>query len=669
MQREKGDGEMKPTRVVQRTLHARSLYAAVLTALTLCAAVNAQQQPPRVTGPTTSSVQAVPRSTGSPYGNAVGTSARVKLAAGAITGFVYWQMNVFQPQADCQGLTVKIATVTKFGMPLQLLATTSTFTPMGPATDYSALGNPKYMRCSYSFHNMPENIYLRALLYGQPTISSVAIPAAFQIPGGNCTNGPPSTLSFMLTGGEMLCGDGAFNINFKLTSTAAMKRPATTAPLLAGSGKPSGLLSKAGTASDLDTKVATPDTFGGATPLPGQTNAAGPMTSGTRTGLLTSAQSSGGENSTRSIGGAGGLNGGTRVGDGSGGFNRGTRPALRISFTGGMRVISGRRVQNALTVNSSTIAVLRQQKQVGTLTPGHTLDTVAGGSVAPIMTEPPNARLTAVSPYVPSNLLTAQQNAWCAQWEAQGGAPAIFSVAGKDHGQGVVYSPDVQANPYAIVGCAFGGATGSAKLELGENTGTAVSKPLYVLTLAVQSWNDHQIIASLDPNTSHVPDWSGSLDVVYTAIQSATGRTTAGPAQFYARRQTVLLSNVPQNEASLYQQGTPYFLSPVTNYYGLNGTVGVMRQGLAPNAVAGQGDYMLQLSPGFIVDSTQTDLLVSNTSPNVTSQSTTVNGNNISVTSLVLTAGSGNSTNYYSIYGLKIWVTGPAGVPPVTPAP
>ena len=187
-------------------------FAAIVISVSIAA--YSQQQPPTVTRPTTSSVQATPRKTTSPYGSAVGTQARLKPAAGAITGFVYWQMSVLQPQSDCQGLTVKVVTVSKSGMPLQLLATTNTFTAMGPLTDYSAQGAPKYMLCSYSLTNMPENVSLRTLLYGPPPKTFV-IPAAFQIPGGTCASGPQSTLSFVLTTGEMLCGDGAFNINFK----------------------------------------------------------------------------------------------------------------------------------------------------------------------------------------------------------------------------------------------------------------------------------------------------------------------------------------------------------------------------------------------------------------------------------------------------------------------
>ena len=214
-----------------------------------CVSVMAQQPPTRA--------QATPQTKPSPSGSAANAAVGMKLPSGTITGFAYWQMNGFQPQADCQGLTVKVVTVTKSGMPLQLLSTTSTLTANGPMTDDSAQGTPKYMLCSYSFQNMPENVSLRALLYGAPTTTSVATPSAFQIPGGNCNSGPSSTLSFILTGGPMLCGHGAYNINFKLTGSASgIARSPEKSTLIPNAGRPPhGLLEQPSTQNS---KVSSP---------------------------------------------------------------------------------------------------------------------------------------------------------------------------------------------------------------------------------------------------------------------------------------------------------------------------------------------------------------------------------------------------------------------------
>jgi hypothetical protein len=273
------------TRTVQLTL-----LAAVL--LSISSTMIGQQQPPAVSHPSTSSVQVTPRQAPSPYGNAPNPGIGVQRAQGAITGFVYWQLNILQPQSNCQGLTVKVATVTKSGLPLQLLSTTSAFTPMGPVTDESAPGMPKYMLCSYAFQNLPKNVALRVLLYGAPSSATVSMPSSFQIPGGNCNSTPSSTLSFILTGGQVLCGNGAFNINFKLTSAAGTP-PRTTAPLLSGTPKPPGLLPNSGSTPNAANQGPPAESSSGAGTLlsSSQTNAGGQAPSRPRTGLLSSAQS------------------------------------------------------------------------------------------------------------------------------------------------------------------------------------------------------------------------------------------------------------------------------------------------------------------------------------------------------------------------------------------
>src|SRR5690348_12351613 len=186
------------------------LMVLALVVLTAPATMIGQQPPPVVTHPSTSSVGVTPRTTASPLGSATNATTRMKPVVGTITGYVYWQMNVLQPSSSCQGLTLKVITVNKVGMPLQLLSTTSALTAAGPVTDTSTSATPTYMLCSYAFQSMPENVALRVLLYGAPSSASVSLPPSFQIPGGNCNSTPSGTLSFILTGGEMICGNGAF---------------------------------------------------------------------------------------------------------------------------------------------------------------------------------------------------------------------------------------------------------------------------------------------------------------------------------------------------------------------------------------------------------------------------------------------------------------------------
>jgi hypothetical protein len=223
---ETGANDMKPAVGIAWILKAVS---ATTVLLNMAGIVTAQQQPPVVTHPSTSSAQATPRSTGSSrYGSATAAQTNMKVAAGTITGYVYWDMSSAQYKlsSPCQGLTVSVSTI---GKPQagggQVLATTSNFTPTGPMTDLSAQGAPKYMFCSYSFRQMPVGEYLRVNAAVATPAFSAAVsaqnPPDFEIFGGNCNNTPPGTLSFMLTGGEMVCGNNAYNINLKLYASGS----------------------------------------------------------------------------------------------------------------------------------------------------------------------------------------------------------------------------------------------------------------------------------------------------------------------------------------------------------------------------------------------------------------------------------------------------------------
>jgi hypothetical protein len=282
-----------------RTEFARVVRLTMLAAglLSSSAIVMGQQQAPTAPHPSVSRGPVTPAQEVSPYGNAQNPAVGLQRAAGAITGFVYWKMNVLQPSSNCQGLTVKVVTVGPSGMPLQLLSSSNTFTLMGPLTDTSAPGTPKYMLCSYAFQNMPENVALRVLLYGVPS-SSVSLPAAFQIPGGNCNSTPSSSLSFILTNEEVLCGNGAFNINLKVTSTAAVTATKPAVPLLSQSAKTSGLVSSAGSTPDAAVPIRTPTPSSGATLLSSQPKADQSMTSRPQTGLVNPAVVSGSANAT-----------------------------------------------------------------------------------------------------------------------------------------------------------------------------------------------------------------------------------------------------------------------------------------------------------------------------------------------------------------------------------
>jgi hypothetical protein len=568
-------------------------------------AAYSQQQPPTVSHPTASSAQVTPRTTNSPYGSAMNTQTGMKVAAGEITGFVYWQMSVLQPQADCQGLTVKVTTVTKSNMPLQLLATTSTLTTMGPVTDYSALDTPKYMLCSYSFHNMPQNIYLRALLYGPPS-ASVVTPSAFQIPGGNCTSTPPSTLSFMLTGGEMLCGNSAFNINFKLTPVGMARPAVTTAPLLNGSGKPTRMLSSSGATSNLDTSAAPPNSNGGATLLPGQTNVAGIPSSGTRGGLLSSAKPGSDANATGAIGGAGGYIGPTKPVEknpGPGGFTGGIKagnsaaisadsgslmPGASVPSPGFVPrmppVTSNAKRDASQAANAAEKLKIRSQVKSQLLATRQRTGGSGKGVSAGSHADVPEIRalqqqMTFVSSLRTQGALTnkallVSQNPNQVRIQPPGSsnpmlhapppskicpAPQIHAVNGKT--SGVVFTQDPKYNDYIITGCGFGTQEGQVYLSGAISTGR--------INMAVKTgmWSDTQIeVMFLSGLTGVLDGWP---DLIVTPVGSSAIKFPN--SRFYAQRESVPLPFIPQQYVTLanvtvvdaqQQDGTKYCPGP-----------------------------------------------------------------------------------------------------------
>jgi len=491
----------------------------------------------------------------------------MKPAVGAITGFVYWQMNVLQPSSTCQGLTVKVVTVSKVGMSLQLLSTTNTLTAAGPMTDTSSPGTPKYMLCSYAFQNMPENVALRVLLYGTSS-SSVSMPSPFQIPGGNCNSTPSSSLSFILTGGETLCGDGAFNINFKLTSVAVAP-PMTTAPLLSGSAKPTGLLSNAGSTPNAATPVGTPSSSSGATLLSSQTNAAGQTPSRPHAGLLTSAQSGGNTNSVSGIGGSNNstqqiqLNQAPAATSGSATRSR-MSPATPNAYVPKMPAMSSNAKRDASPSADASERAQIQAKVKAQLAAANQLGRTANSAIKPAQSNIPEIQAlqqqitfvnslrtqgtltngTLLAAKVPNQvrIQPPQSSNPLAHAPAPTKlcpAPQIHAVNGKF--SDVIFTQDPAYNDYIITGCGFGAQEGQIYLS------GAVSNGRINLVVRSGHWSNTQIEASVQPGLTGVLD--GWPDLI--VAPAGTPAVKFPNSRFYAQRQSVLLPNIPQQYANL----------------------------------------------------------------------------------------------------------------------
>jgi hypothetical protein len=558
-------------------LQTASLSALLLT---LVAEVVAQQQAPTVTHPSASSVQVTPRTTTPSRGGAVGTQTNLKIPAGTITGYVYWDMDGFQPSSSCRGLTVQVGTLSKVSP--QVLATANNLTPMGPLTDMSSPGMPKYMLCSYSFNKLPEQMYLRVSV-SAPTakFSPLAASASpFQISGGNCTNTPSGSLSFILTGGEMLCGDNAFNINVKLSPANLAARPAgTTAPLLNATSKPTGLLANGGAAPNLDTNGVKPNTTGG-TLLIARTNPGSGMTPATPPGLLTAKPAADG-NPIRNIGGAGGYTGPTRPGekDGPNGLNGGTKtngsaasifsdatwPVESSTISGGFvpkmpPMSSNARRDASPPADAAAKAQIRSKVQAQVLAANHatsagsSLNTAQGitpeiqtlqrqmtfvsslrtqgalTNTALLTSQSPNQ--VRIKPPSSSNpmLHAPQPPKFCP-------APQIHSVNGAK--TGVIFTQDPAYNDYVIAGCGFGIQPGQAYLS-GAITGGRIN-------LVIKQWSDTQIEAVVQPGLTGVLD--GWPDLI--VVPSTQSRIKFPNCRFYAQRQSVLLQGIPRQYVTL----------------------------------------------------------------------------------------------------------------------
>jgi hypothetical protein len=547
------------------------------TLLVISGNVIGQQQPPSVSHPSASSAQATPRKPGSPYGSAVGTATNMKPASGAITGFVYWDMSGIKTPSSCQGLGAQVSTVTVSKGSPQVLATASTFTQMGPQTDMSAPGAPKYMLCSYSFNKLPENLYLKVTVSAPSSEFSPATTSAspFQIQGGNCNQTPQSTLSFILSGGEMLCGDNAYNVNLKLQALSMASRPTgVTGPLI---NRPA------------------------ATLLSAKPEAAGNMTSADG-GLLSPARAGRDGNFAHSIGGSGGYEGTTRAtakgpgpqgissvnGEGRGGFTGGIKPGGSGGFTGGVMptlqtepspvmtsTVSGAYVPRMPPMTSNAKRDASPAADAATRAQIKSKLQLQLVAATPRMAQPVSSALKPVNPNTPEVQALQRQKIFVTSLRTQpapgkgalvpsnvGGvvmqnqsatnpllhapvptkicpAPQIHSVNSKN--AGVVFTQDPLYNDYVITGCGFGSLEGQVYLS-GAITGGRIN-----LLVKPNQWSDTKIEAIVQPGLTGVLDGWPDLIVV-----SSGGTPAKFPnCRFYAQRQSVLLPTIPQQYVTL----------------------------------------------------------------------------------------------------------------------
>ncbi|MGH9780400.1 MAG: hypothetical protein ACRD33_01155 [Candidatus Acidiferrales bacterium] len=284
---------------------------------------------------------------------------------------------------------------------------------------------------------------------------------------------------------------------------------------------------------------------------------------------------------------------------------------------------------------------------------------------------------------------------------AQDPTMRILHVSGSS--SPATFTPIDEYNLYTITGCSFGNqaptndASPTDWVHIYGGTGSFYGK------FAIKFWSDNEIEVSLDESLSGFPD----LNNLNLVVKRADGRQTQkGGFKFYAARQTVPLTTIPQSWVKLAPFPTDWSIAYSTPP--ASGFVYPKPAIPAPGASAGSAylsrssdghkfdidlpyyDYydFSRLAPGWTTDSFEVDPFEANCpagagwtltyKQSFGAWSGQWDGNNIRV-GLSDTSCSGfiapapfigNYQNWTgSYYALTVWVTGPRGIDPLTDQP
>lgn len=230
-----------------------------------------------------------------------------------------------------------------------------------------------------------------------------------------------------------------------------------------------------------------------------------------------------------------------------------------------------------------------------------------------------------------------------------------------------IFTPDSNHIKYRLDGCNFG--TNLAAVYLRPPGGrTFLPSMNKAITLQIESAGKNSVLVSLDPGLS------GYLDTVAEVVVVDKDREwVAAQVQFRAKRVTSVLSGIGTSAANLSPAGQPYLANPMSDFYGLNASVGVARQSASP-LIAGQDTISLTLANDFAIEGAQIQYLVygggggTSVSNGTPSQNPTIQGSKIIINWPIssVTLSGQSQPIYYSVYGLNISVSGPVGLDPIT---
>ena len=202
-----------------------------------------------------------------------------------------------------------------------------------------------------------------------------------------------------------------------------------------------------------------------------------------------------------------------------------------------------RKQRNAADAETAAMKLgIRSAGAQGNLGPSQTMAATTGGgatnqpaampagvrSLSTGSTAHPGANVT-LPPHFNSLAITCSNDPTMRVLTVSGGpTPAIFT-------------PDPKYNFYTITGCSFGSPGTNSKAYI-------YLQGTFRADFQIQEWNDNWIKISLDQNISGVDDQNN----VTFVIQNNDGKQwTRNGYRFYAARQAVLLSKIPQNDFSL----------------------------------------------------------------------------------------------------------------------
>jgi hypothetical protein len=342
------------------------------------------------------------------------------------------------------------------------------------------------------------------------------------------------------------------------------------------------------------------------------------------------------------------------------------------AISGNLRVVPTTEVKNPAALSPAIIAVLQQQKQAADLEAGQTMSAtgtpgaVGGISVAgrpsTSVTPPPTGATSSSSPM---NALAKAPIMSC--------MAAISIIAVNQKKTGAVFTPNPTYNLYTITGCGFGSTAGKIYLQGGAGAFPAHNGKIALNK--IRTWSEHLIVAEVDPTVTGELDQNNISLVVET---SNGGRAQADGFSFYAARgPQFALGAIPRSavcstsitdmngwcDPGVVRAGGA-LVTPCGTWGITDCGAEVFRQGPMVNQQMVQVDhYTPKLKPGFVLSAAVVLLgtIQSNNSTTTSNYLPKFSGNTVLVTEPIY-AMPNNPAQLYSLYGIKLYVIGPAGI-------